>query len=665
MKLNKHLYKLITAILTALLVLAITQSPLVRMKFLSELELKTIDSRFSYRGVQQAPKESDVVIVAITDRTYSEIPKPYNKWPWPRTLLAQCIRNLSEAGAKVIGVDILLTESDQFSDNNDSVLYNTIKKYRNVVLAGQINENINSKYSVQRLNENFANRFYAADSSIGIVQVDNDYDGVLRRYIPYVNLSLNNSNIPTFAFALLNKFNNLSAKYTVEDTKNNFLFMGKKIPKYDNTSFLVNFYGTNEKFRVIDFIDVIDDKTFRTATEKKLQTETNIWDDDFYGYKNSNLFKNKIVIIGSANYLDKDIFQVAYSNESAPDNTGPKQEDLSQNRMYGVMYHATAVQNLIESNYIKSEPYALTILIIVLFTICSFYITSLLKRIKIRYHFIAEILMLALLCLMIYAVKYFSFLLFKEYSYLVSIINPALALFAGYISSSAYEFIAERKNKNTIKKMFSRYVSSDVVDELIKNPEAIKLKGETKYITALFSDIEGFSTFAEKMDPQTLVSFLNEYFDEMTKIVIQQNGTLDKFIGDSIMAFWGAPLPAKGPELCACKTALQMQKRLEELSPVWKDKGYPSLKVRIGINSGEMVVGNIGGQNRFNYTIMGNQVNIASRLEGINKNYGTRVIISQSTYQKAELSVNVRELGNIIPKGISREVKIYELTGIK
>lgn len=659
-EIKKYRKKLLAALLTALFAVFFTQTPWFQIKPLVNLEQKFIDSRFYFRGIVEQTKEPAVVIIEITDKTYQQIPSPYNKPPLSRALFAKFIRNLTDAGAKAIGIDVIMSEPDQFSPLNDTALFKAIKDCKNVVLAGQVYEETNENYQYKNLKYNFGNNYYFADSSIGIVQVDQDDDGVLRRYVPHFNYSQNDELLPSFAFSLLNKYYGKQKNYIAENEVDYFNYSGKLIPKFNRNSFLLNFYGPDKYFRSIDFVDIIDDSTFTTENEKMTGEQINMWSDPNFGYRFSGLFKDKIVILGSKNYLDRDIIHVSYSEEK--DTTIKKQQE---NRIYGVMVHATAVENIITGNHIKSEPPLLSISIIIFITLFSFLFTSFVKKIKIKYSLIAEFINILIIAGLFYLIKYISFYFFVKYNYLTSIINPCFAILFGYISSSAFEFFIEKKQKGIIKKIFSQYVSSAVVDELINNPDKVTLKGESKNITALFSDIEGFSTFSEKMDPKILVRFLNDYFDEMTRIVIEENGTLDKFIGDSVMAFWGAPLSITNHALPACKAAVRMQNKLDELQSVWHAQGFPRINTRIGINSGEMIVGNVGGEKRFNYTIMGNNVNIASRLEGINKNFGTRIIISENTYDMVKDSVEVRELGKIAPKGISEEIRIFELINIK
>jgi adenylate cyclase len=235
------------------------------------------------------------------------------------------------------------------------------------------------------------------------------------------------------------------------------------------------------------------------------------------------------------------------------------------------------------------------------------------------------------------------------------------------LTITSYKYFTEEKQKRGLKQAFQHYVSPEVVDQMLKTVDNVKLGGERKHLTALFADIRGFTKFSEQMPPEDLVAFLNEYFSEMTKIVLDYGGTVDKYIGDAIMAFYGAPVAQADHAVRACKTAVEMNLHLKELHVRWEARGVPPIQIGIGIHSGDMIVGNMGSKERFDYTIMGDNVNLASRLEGVNKEYGTYIMISQATYnfckECQQDSWTVRELDTVRVKGKKESVTIYELCG--
>jgi adenylate cyclase len=193
----------------------------------------------------------------------------------------------------------------------------------------------------------------------------------------------------------------------------------------------------------------------------------------------------------------------------------------------------------------------------------------------------------------------------------------------------------------------------------------LKLGGQKKEMTVLFSDIRGFTTLSEKLEPEKLVAILNEYFTAMTEVILQSGGVLDKFIGDAIMAFWGAPQEAPDHAQRACRTALKMIAKLEELKKEWSKRDLPEINIGVGINSGQMIVGNMGSAKRFDYTVIGDNVNLASRLEGLNKQYGTSIIISQFTYDKVKEKFEGEFLDKVAVKGKEIPVEIFKLVGEK
>jgi adenylate cyclase len=237
----------------------------------------------------------------------------------------------------------------------------------------------------------------------------------------------------------------------------------------------------------------------------------------------------------------------------------------------------------------------------------------------------------------------------------------SLALLVPSLTIGAIKFVSEETQKRFIKNAFSYYLSPKVIDNIIKDPDSFKLGGESRVITTFFSDIAKFSTISEKLAPTDLVALLNEYLSEMTDIVLRYEGTVDKYEGDAIMAFWGAPQSLKDHAARACFAAIDMQARLREMRVNWKQQGKDELFVRIGLNSGEAVVGNMGSRTRMDYTVMGDSVNLASRLEGANKYYGTSIMISENVLAEVRDEVVVRKLDRIRVVGKAEPIAVYEL----
>ncbi len=655
----------IVFILLTATVILLTQNYFFSIPLLKRVESNLIDLRFRERGQLQFKGSSDVIIVSISQESSKALPPPFNKWPWPRSIYARMIKNLNQAGVKAIGIDLIMSDPDRLSASDDTLLLNTIRKYGNVVVAGEVKEENNGgensgDYFKERYiynkNFNFNNIFFKADSSIGIVNVLQDNDGVIRKYSPVWRLPFQPPrDVPSFAFAVLNKYYGYPYYKTVDETRNDFIYQKHIIPKYDASSFLINYYGPSGTFPEEDITDIIDDSTFETEDEKNLGTQINLWDDPKTGLLYSGIFKNKIVLVGSFDPLEKDYFNVSYSSKN--ENGG--------NVMFGVEVYANIIQSILDNNFLSKEPATLGIIMILLFSFFSFYSRTLFKKAFTVNTIITEIINLFFAAVLVFIVYQISFYLFDHFNYVASISGPEIAIVFGYIGSTTYNFITERKRSTLLKKMFSQYVNSNLLDELILNPSSLKLGGERKELTVFFSDIAGFTSISENKDSEELVSLLNEYFTEMTRIILEHKGTLDKFLGDAVMAFWGAPVPVQNHALECCTAALRMTKKLNELKLKWEKEHQPVFSIRIGINTGEMIVGNMGGKERFDYTVIGDNVNLASRLEGVNKEYGSTIIISESTYDYVKDILFVRELDFILVKGKSKPVRIYELIAPK
>jgi adenylate cyclase len=240
-------------------------------------------------------------------------------------------------------------------------------------------------------------------------------------------------------------------------------------------------------------------------------------------------------------------------------------------------------------------------------------------------------------------------------------IYPVLTMLVIYLGITIYRYITEEREKKKIRGAFQYYLTASVINEMLKDPSKLKLGGDKKDLTVLFSDIRGFTTLSEKMTPEELVHLLNEYLTAMTNVVFHYDGLLDKYMGDAIMAVFGAPLDQPDHALRACRTALGMMDELKKLQQKWTLENKPALNIGIGINSGDMVVGNMGSDMRFDYTVMGDSVNLGSRLEGINKEYGSNIIISEYTYEAVKDLFFCREMDAVRVKGKKQPVKIYEL----
>jgi len=354
--------------------------------------------------------------------------------------------------------------------------------------------------------------------------------------------------------------------------------------------------------------------------------------------KGNDSLKDKIVLVAaySVTGISSDVHKSPYGD------------------IFGIEMHASALNTILNQDFIYKLSYSDNLLVMF---IIALFLGLVLPRVSILKSAVITVLL---------AVLYFvvSYILFDSYNVINAMFMPIMQIFATFTIIGTTRLLGEQKEKRYIRQTFSKFVSKSVVDDLLKNPAKLKLGGEKKIITVLFSDIRGFTTLSEKLTPEALVEHLNIYLQAMTDIVFQTDGTLDKYVGDEIMAFWGAPVELENHALMACRCAIEQMNVLKQMNAGWREEGKPELDIGIGINTGDMVVGNMGSSSRMDYTLMGDNVNLGARLEGTNKVYGTNIIISEYTYEHVRDFVLVRELDLIRVKGKEQPVKIYELLDI-
>jgi adenylate cyclase len=391
-----------------------------------------------------------------------------------------------------------------------------------------------------------------------------------------------------------------------------------RIPIDKKGRMLINFMGKpsstegNQTFRVKPFYRYIRDPG-----------------PDPENWRESLLFANKILVVG--------MFATGLADEK------PTPYGL----MFGPEVNANSLNTIIMDNFLMQAPDILNIIILFCIIMLVSFIAS-----RLSTPLALVIVMLVLGIFFIAGNFIFDFL-----NYILILSGPLYGGVLTFISIVVYRVITEERDKKKIKNMFGKYVSPTVVENLLQDPP--ELGGVDKDLTVLFSDIRGFTSISERMTPQGLVNHLNEYLTAMTNLILEYRGTLDKYIGDAIMCFWGAPLAEPDHALIACMCSLKQMEMLNNLNANWPEE--KRINIGIGLNSGTMTVGNMGSPIRMNYTLMGDNVNLGSRLEAINKEYVTNIVISEYTYGRVKDKVIVRELDNIRVKGKNKPVIIYEL----
>jgi adenylate cyclase len=401
-----------------------------------------------------------------------------------------------------------------------------------------------------------------------------------------------------------------------------------KIPIDEQGNMLINFMGPGSNEDSFTFALSPFYRFAMRSPGPDPQTSTIPWPSSNIGLN----LKNKLVLVGA-------FWQ------------GADEKPTPFGLMHGVEVHANALDTIIRNNFLYHVPMWIDLMILLGVIILITFISSRLPT------------LLSLHISLWIAIIYIFFvgeLVFQGGNTILNFTAPPLAVILTVLAVVAYRVIFEERDKRRIRGMFGRYVSPAVVDQILQDPP--ELGGVDKELTVLFSDIRGFTTLSESMTPQALVNHLNHYLTAMTDLILEYRGTLDKYVGDEIMCFWGAPLPQADHAILACKCALKQMQRLRELNEQWPPE--KRINIGIGLNSGIMTVGNMGSLGRMNYTLMGDNVNLGARLEGTNKEYHTNVIISEFTYGLVKDRVTVRELDNIRVKGKNKPVVIYELLDI-
>ncbi len=648
----------------------------IDVPFLRFMELKALDLRMVSRG--KLATGGETVIAAIDEKSLSEL----GRWPWPRTTIARLVDKLKGGGAKAVGIDMVFSEPDQNSSlstvadlskevkkmgitdkrvqelldkkklaaDTDVALAKAIKSAKNVTLghfflkSSKEAEHIGGK-EIEAAAENIANSRYQmikgemSDASVlsnvtaysavtnlkllsdaaensGYFNAFPDSDGTFR-WAPLAIKFQDNYYLP-LSLSLIVQYLDWPmltlnmAKFGIAGIK----IGNVNIPTDETGRMLVNYYGPGRTFPHYSISDII---------KGKLSPDT---------------LKDKIVIVGATAIGIYDLRVTPYSSVYP-----------------GVEIHATAIDNILHGNFLHRSSGTQ------LLDVCAIMFFGLLIGIAVPRVRAVQGMFLSLLVLIAFVL--INTFIFSRYNLWLNIIYPALTMIMIYLGITVYRYITEEREKKKIRGAFQYYLTASVINEMLKDPTKLKLGGDKKDLTVLFSDIRGFTTISEKLTPEDLVHLLNEYLTAMTNLVFKYDGLLDKYMGDAIMAVYGAPLDQPDHAVRACRTALDMMEELKTLQKKWADEGRPAFDIGIGINSGDMVVGNMGSDMRFDYTVMGDMVNLGSRLEGINKEYGTNIIISEYTYAAIKDALFCRELDSVRVKGKKLPVKIYELLGEK
>jgi adenylate cyclase len=657
-------------------------------RFIQNIENRSLDARFNLRGTR--PHDDNIVIVGLEENTLQKV----GAFPIPRNAYAKMVEQLAKGGARIVAFDFNFPVPEKNSavdaleklqqqikgappsvieqiraieatSDNDKILGDSIKGAGNVVLGYLFLDPERAKSVDTKLQEDYFNTLWAhpfpwlqkapgskdfdfnrawalnggsvasgvyanlrilaePSKSAGFFDDAPDSDGTNRR-IPLLIRYADKDFFPSLALETARQAENIKEQSMVGYLAENGLErieIGPHtlFPAHDGTA-LINYAGPYKTYKHYNMIDVID------------------------GTVPPETFKDKIVMFGATAVAIGDI------------RTTPYQSDRVS--YMGVEIHANAVDNILHSEErgrgFLSRGFREEMIDLLFILTFGLGLGIWFSKAKPLIATASAIAALAVFGLVVYWA-------FSSYGMWLSFVLPAGALVANYGVITSYRMVFEEREKRKVRKTFGMYVAPGVINLLETNPRKyLKPGGELRPLTMMFSDIRKFTTISEGLTPDELVSLLNEYFDEMIDILFKRWGTLDKFIGDAIMAFWGSPFPQEDHAIRACAASLEMGKRLEELNMKWEALGKKTLNTGIGLNTGEVNVGNLGSTKRIAWTVMGDPVNLASRLEGATKDYHCKILVGEGTYQLAKDHFVFREIDFLRVVGKQKPVQVFEL----
>ncbi|MGO8788315.1 MAG: CHASE2 domain-containing protein [Terriglobia bacterium] len=664
--------------------------PNAYLRFLGNIELKTLDVRFQLRG-RRDPGPA-VVIVAIDQKSQDVL----GRWPFPRSCFAQAVDFLREAHARVIAFDLNFPQVDDNSAlqalrsvrkdydrlvvqplqnrafeselrsreaaaDNDKQFAEALSRFDNAVLGYFFITPEETKSQDQKRLKEFLDllafqtypqiihpeyiqkfegtealgispnlpQFAANAKNFGFFYVDPDPDGTVRREPVVAEFQGNLYPSLDVAAAMAYANNSLDqVKLVLNPSGVERIALGQLAIPADRRGFVqIDFDGGAGTFPTYSLADVV-----RGKLEPKL-------------------FRDRLVLIGTTAIGIGDMVLTPF-----PRPTIPGVEVRANVPFPGVEVHANMLDDILYQHFIRRGPaeYLTDLAFILLFSVGAGMLINALSPLRATLFLIGSL----------FGFFWLTYFLFAHYRIWVADFLPMSTLLVTYAGIVSYRYFFEEGAKRKVLSTFSQYMHPALIKQMLNTPGGLRLGGEEEELTALFADIRGFTTLSENLAPAQLVELLNEYLTEMTEIIFKNWGTLDKYIGDAIMAFWGAPYPQTDHALRACRAGLEMLQSLQRLQAGWLSRGVPRLDIGIGINTGTMLVGNMGSKIRKNFTIMGDNVNLASRLEGINRQFGTQLIISESTFLLVKDQVIARELDFIRVKGKMQPVKVYELLSL-
>ena len=626
------------------------------------LDLYFLDRAFNIRGPQEP--HPDVVVVAISQEDFEQ---GAPRWPWPRSLMARLVDELAREGPSVIAIDIQYGRSTNTETLLTREQFDEIRPYVYQVLAGveleiqraegvrvigpgnvafdqivlgaasakaqdqELAEAVGravamgvpvilaaqtvSGDGVQGLSRPYRALLESAGGSVGLVGVRTDDDGVLRRYIPY---GLDEQGDLVYGLALEAAASYLGVPLPSATLPDGGVPIGNDaVIAVAHGNFLVNFPGPPGTHLTIKAGDILDGRDDYSAT-----------------------LAGKILFVGVTDPSVEDLVPTPFSGS---------------NRMAGVEFHASAASTILNNALISNTPRYQVMVIIILMVLAAVPLGRFVRPV------------LGTLGAIVAAAGLLGAWSgsFSGADYFLPVAGPLAALTAGYAVAVADRVRVEQMNMLQARAMLSRYLPAGVVKEMLKDSAAARLGAKRAEVTILFADIRGFTTISEKLPPEDVVVILNEYLTVMTEIIFKHEGTIDKFEGDAILAIFGAPQAHDDDPERAVRTALEMRDHLKGLQTHWHDLTQTSLEIGIGINTGPVMVGNIGSDRRMDYTVIGDAVNLAARLQDLTKEYKAPILISGEVASRLNGAISTRSLGEIPIRGRERPVDLYEVSELQ
>jgi adenylate cyclase len=563
-------------------------------------------------------------------------------WPWPREIYSAVISFCKRSGVKVLVFDVLYTEPSKYGVDDDRSFGAAIADFSGFVGSVFVSQTMGierkwassvpePRFRIVGLEKWLAEtgaggiafpraafpvpEIAAGASVLANVHLDPDPDGVYRRV--KIFSVFDGKILPSLG---LGAYLAASPDASLNIVPGAFLIGDRRVSIDGEGSAILNFRGPSGTHRAYSAASII-------------QSELRIRNGEPPTIKDTEAFRDSYVFFGM----------------SAPGLFDLRPAPVSG--VYpGVEIHATMLDNLLSNDFIRAVPVsilaALTLLMALMAGVGTSYVSGIFKSVMV---YAASIIMPVAVCLFAYTRGFWLPLIVQEVGVTITLFSAGLIYYS-----------TEGRQKLFIKNAFKQYLSPAVIEELIQHPERLKLGGERRELSIFFSDLEGFTSISEGLEPEALTALLNEYLTAMTDIIQEEGGTVDKYEGDAIIAFWNAPLQQADHAGHSVRAAMRCQAKLAEMRPSVRERIGRDLRMRIGINSGPAVVGNLGSHTRFDYSMLGDAVNLAARLEGINKQFGTYTIISEATLERMEEAFPVRELSRVAVVGRKDPVRIYE-----